>query len=76
MGTFFLAMLANPDVLKKAQQEIDAITGGERLPTFADKEHLPYTEAVFLEVLRFNTVTPLGISFISYFRLKNSQHYR
>jgi cytochrome P450 len=60
MGTFLVAMLANPEVFRRAQKEVDAATGGERLPTFADKGTLPYVEALFLEVLRTNTVTPLG----------------
>jgi hypothetical protein len=30
-------MVLSPDVQKKAQDEIDRITAGNRLPTFADK---------------------------------------
>lgn len=60
MGTFFLAMIANHMIYKKAQSEMDLVTGGERLPTLEDKPNLPYVEALFLEVLRYNNVTPLG----------------
>ena len=47
-----------PDVLKKAQAEIDAVVGNDRLPSFADRDHLPYTNALAKEVLRFNSVVP------------------
>ncbi|KIJ25894.1 hypothetical protein M422DRAFT_192869 [Sphaerobolus stellatus SS14] len=61
MGTFFALMSMSPEVIKRAQAEIDAVTNGERLPTFDDKERLPFVTAIYLEVLRHNTVTPLGI---------------
>ncbi|KAI6021238.1 cytochrome P450 [Pisolithus marmoratus] len=47
---FFLAMTLYPEVQKKAQAEIDAVTRTERLPTFADRESLPYIEALVKEV--------------------------
>ncbi|KAG1737315.1 cytochrome P450 [Suillus lakei] len=51
--SFFLAMMLFPDVQKKAQAEIDAIVGPDRLPTLADRDSLPYTEALAKEALRF-----------------------
>ncbi|KAG2135247.1 cytochrome P450 [Suillus clintonianus] len=56
----FLAMTLFPDVQKKAQDEIDAVVGPDRLPSFADRDSLPYTEALFKEVLRWHAVTPTG----------------
>ena len=50
-----------PGVQAKAQAEIDAITGGERFPTFEDKEKLPYVCALIKEILRWNPVTPVGL---------------
>jgi cytochrome P450 len=47
-----------PDVQKKAQAEIDAVVGPDRLPSFADRDSLPYTEALVKEVLRWNAVIP------------------
>ena len=44
----------------KAQEEIDFIMGGERLPTFADRERLPYICALTKEIFRWNTVAPVG----------------
>ncbi|KAF8067015.1 cytochrome P450 [Lyophyllum atratum] len=58
---FFLAMVLNPDVQKKAQAEIDAVIGNDRLPTLADRPHLPYINAVVSEVLRWNSVAPTGV---------------
>ncbi|KAI0264155.1 cytochrome P450 [Gloeopeniophorella convolvens] len=58
---FILAALLHPDVQKKAQAEIDAVTGLERLPTFDDRTLLPYTDAICKEVLRWRPVTPLAV---------------
>lgn len=53
-------MTLHPEVVRKAQAEIDHITGGDRLPTFADREYLPYVDALVKEVFRWNTVVPMG----------------
>ena len=45
-------MLLYPEVQKVAQQEIDRVTGGHRLPEYSDKDWLPYLTAVMLESLR------------------------
>ncbi|KAG0699878.1 cytochrome P450 [Suillus ampliporus] len=59
--SFSLAMALFPDVQKKAQAEIDAVVGPDRLPSFADRDSLPYTEALAKEVLRWNAVSPTGV---------------
>ncbi|KAG1840822.1 cytochrome P450 [Suillus subalutaceus] len=56
--SFFLAMTLFPDVQKKAQAEIDAVVGPDRLPSFTDRPSLPYIEALAKEVLRWNVVIP------------------
>ncbi|KDQ14640.1 hypothetical protein BOTBODRAFT_159082 [Botryobasidium botryosum FD-172 SS1] len=61
LKTFMLAMTLFPDVQKKAQAEIDRVVGNGRLPTFEDKERLPYIGCVIKEVLRWRVVLPLGI---------------
>jgi len=61
INSFFLAMSLYPEVQRKAQAEIDAVVGNDRLPTFTDREHLPFIEALVLEVQRWNPVTPLGV---------------
>ena len=45
-------MMLHPEIQKKAQSLIDKVTGGERLPTFSDRNALPYIEAILSEVLR------------------------
>ena len=60
--TFILAMVLNPDVQKKAQAELDAVVGRDRLPTFADQPDLPYINAITRETVRWQPVTPLGIA--------------
>ena len=53
-------MALYPDVQKKAQAEIDAVVGSNRLPDFHDRPSLPYINAVVKESSRWNLVTPLG----------------
>lgn len=58
--SFVLAMTLHPKVQKRAQEEIDAVVGSDRLPAFDDRPNLPYLEAIVKEVLRWNPVAPLG----------------
>src|SRR5712691_6478922 len=60
MMTFFLAMALHPDILRKAQHELDIVTGRDRLPTFEDRPRLPFVDAVCREVSRWRPVLPLG----------------
>jgi hypothetical protein len=59
--SLFLAMTLSPDAQKKAQAEIDAVVGSDRLPSFADRDSLPYVEALTKEILRWNAVVPTGM---------------
>lgn len=63
--TFFLAMTLYPEVQRKAQEEIDRVLGPGRLPTMADRPHLPYVDALVKEVLRWHPVAPMGIPHMS-----------
>jgi cytochrome P450 len=56
-------MLRHPWVQKKAQAELDKVLGeaGTRMPTYEDKENLPYLNAVLSEVLRWRPVVPIGL---------------
>ncbi|CCL99497.1 uncharacterized protein FIBRA_01515 [Fibroporia radiculosa] len=62
LQSFFLAMACHPEIEKKAQQEIDAVIGNDRLTTLADRDSLPYVNAVCAELHRWNPVAPLGVS--------------
>ena len=53
-------MMAYPEVQQRAQEEIDQIVGGERLPRVEDRENLPYVDALVKEVFRFHPIAPLG----------------
>ncbi|KAI0326165.1 O-methylsterigmatocystin oxidoreductase [Cubamyces sp. BRFM 1775] len=61
MQAFFLAMVQYPEAQKKAQEELDAVIGPERLPEFTDRDSLPYVNAVVKEMTRWHTVVPLGL---------------
>ena len=54
-------MTLYPEVQKKAQAEIDAVVGPDRLPSFSDRNSLPYIEALVKEIQRWNVVAPTGI---------------
>ncbi|KAF7797385.1 hypothetical protein EIP86_008580 [Pleurotus ostreatoroseus] len=50
------------DIQEHAQAEIDSVLGRgwQRLPTFDDRQKLPYVNAIVLELLRWNPAVPLG----------------
>ena len=54
-------MAVHPEIQKKAQKEIDQLLGGERLPTLADQDDLPYISAVIKEIYRWHTPLPISI---------------
>jgi Cytochrome P450 len=62
--TLFLAMALYPEVQKKAQAEIDAVVGPNRLPDFHDRLSLPYINAVMKESARWNLVLPFCTPFV------------
>ncbi|KAM4066294.1 cytochrome p450 [Hirsutella rhossiliensis] len=59
LTSFFLAMVMNPKVQRKAQEEIDNVIGTDRLPRFEDRDKLPYVESVVQEAYRWFPVVPL-----------------
>ncbi|XP_072030577.1 cytochrome P450 2U1-like [Amphiura filiformis] len=50
-----LYMMKYPEIQAKVHQEIDAVVGPTRMPQWADRSLLPYTEAVLLEIQRIRT---------------------
>ncbi len=55
-----------PDVQRTAQEEIDRVIGIGRLPTFSDRENLPYIEAIVTEAWRWQPLlrtSSMGIVF-------------
>ncbi|KAJ7176250.1 cytochrome P450 [Mycena crocata] len=61
MGSFVLAMMANPEAQRKAQAELDSVIGRGNLPDFGDEASLPYVSALVKEVFRWKNVTPIAI---------------
>ncbi|KAL0065291.1 hypothetical protein AAF712_007803 [Marasmius tenuissimus] len=55
-----LAMLYNPDVMRKAQAELDRAVGRTRIPDFRDFDALPYLQAVIKEALRWRPIAHVG----------------
>ena len=58
--SFFLAMAKYPTVQAKAQAELDAVVGQDRLPDFTDRGSLLYLKAIISELMRWKPVVPLG----------------
>ena len=54
-------MALNPHVSRKAQNELDRVLGGERLPDFSDQERLPYISAITKELFRWACPFPIGV---------------
>ena len=65
MMNFVLAMLLFPEAKRKAQAELDAVVGRDRVPTFEDRNSLPYVRAIVKEVLRWRAPGPLGTPALS-----------
>ncbi|TFK25117.1 cytochrome P450 [Coprinopsis marcescibilis] len=56
-----LALVKNPDVLKRAQQELDSVIKDGEMPGLEDEPLLPFTTAVVNEALRWREVVPQAI---------------
>ncbi|KAK7461746.1 hypothetical protein VKT23_008175 [Stygiomarasmius scandens] len=57
---FFLAMLLNPDVYRRAQEEMENVVGYDRLPDPDDMTSLPYLDAVMRELYRWTAPTSIN----------------
>ncbi|KAJ6512698.1 cytochrome P450 [Mycena sanguinolenta] len=61
ISSFILACAAfGPSFIPKAQKELDAIVGPDRMPTFEDFDDLPFIRAIVNETLRWRPVAVLG----------------
>ncbi|PIL22693.1 cytochrome P450 [Ganoderma sinense ZZ0214-1] len=65
LQSLFPALSLHPEVQRKARAELDSVVGPNRLPTFADRDALPYVGAIVKELLRWHCVVPLGIAHCS-----------
>ncbi|KAH9066399.1 cytochrome P450 [Lactarius vividus] len=61
LGWFALAMVAHPEIQKRAQAELDTIVGRARAPTYSDFSDLHYIQAIVKEILRWRPSLALGV---------------
>ncbi|THU95902.1 cytochrome P450 [Dendrothele bispora CBS 962.96] len=59
-ASFFLHMVRNPHLQRKAQAQLDSVLEKDRLPEFRDQESLPFITAIVKETLRHSPVTPFA----------------
>lgn len=57
---FIHAMIKWPQVQRKAHEEIDAVIGEDRSPTWSDYDKLPYVRMIIKEVMRWRPASPIG----------------
>ncbi|KAH6900942.1 cytochrome P450 [Coprinopsis sp. MPI-PUGE-AT-0042] len=68
LDTYFLAMALFPLVQERGQAQVDGYLSRlteTRLPRISDRLHLPYVEAIMLEILRWNPSVPLGLPHVA-----------
>ncbi|XP_066534686.1 cytochrome P450 2M1-like [Hoplias malabaricus] len=56
-----LLMMKHPDVQERVQKEIDEVVGSDRCPSIADRQNMPYTDAVIHEIQRSMDLTPTAV---------------
>ena len=54
-----------PEVQERMQEELDRVVGRARRPQLSDRNDLPFTCAVVLEVQRYASIVPLGVTHVS-----------
>lgn len=52
LKALFMACCINPGALTKAQAELDAVVGEDRMPALSDQSCLPFLECMWKEVQR------------------------
>ncbi|KAK3673518.1 hypothetical protein LTR78_006752 [Recurvomyces mirabilis] len=61
LASFVQAMIAFPEVQRKAHAELDAVIGPSRIPDWNDYATLPYVAALVKETMRWRPTAPLGV---------------
>ena len=54
-------LMLHPDVMRRAQDELDTVVGVHRLVQESDIPNLPYLQAIVKEVFRLHTPAPLAL---------------
>ncbi|KAK7438404.1 hypothetical protein VKT23_018017 [Stygiomarasmius scandens] len=61
LQTLVMVLSCHPEVLRKAQEEIDLLVGDDRVPRLDDIKNLPYIQAIIKELERFRPPVPFGV---------------
>ncbi|EJD43723.1 cytochrome P450 [Auricularia subglabra TFB-10046 SS5] len=61
LANFVTAMHIHPQVQKRVQDEMDSVLGRDVLPTLADRERLPYLDAVIKETMRWRLLESIAV---------------
>ncbi|KAF9067530.1 cytochrome P450, partial [Rhodocollybia butyracea] len=61
LHTFVLTCILYPHWIPRAQKEIDAVVGQNRLPTFKDRPRIPYIKAIIRETLQWRPAAHFGV---------------
>jgi hypothetical protein len=72
IGIFLYLIAKNPHVQRKAQEEIDRVIGKGRLPDLTDRPDLPYIEAIYRELLRYEPPSKHWDSTFSWLKMMSS----
>ncbi|XP_053603225.1 probable cytochrome P450 304a1 [Plodia interpunctella] len=54
-------LLVQPELQDRLHEEVDRVVGSGRLPNLDDRKNMPYTEATIREMMRYETLVPLGV---------------
>lgn len=55
-------MALHPEVVERAQAEIDAVTNADRLSTLDDRSQLPFIDCIVKEVYRYDHIVTFDYS--------------
>ncbi|KAF4616642.1 hypothetical protein D9613_008328 [Agrocybe pediades] len=61
MASCILGLLERPDILRKAQKQLDDVLKPGHLPDFEDEPSLSYITAIVMETLRWRDVVPIAV---------------
>jgi cytochrome P450 len=60
LNSALLHLVANPQCIKRAYQELSRVIPAGRAPTFDDEPQLPYIRSIVKEILRLKPVAAIG----------------
>ncbi|XP_037073766.1 cytochrome P450 2B2-like [Pollicipes pollicipes] len=61
----FCCLCARPAAQRRVQAEIDAVVGGSRPPSLADRQRMPFTDAFIMETQRLADIAPMGVMHVA-----------